>query len=45
MERMADDLRMQVFNGNGSQDPEQHMFVCEAIWTAKYIQDRAVQIT
>jgi len=29
--RMADDIRMPTFSGNGSQDPEQHMFVCEAI--------------
>lgn len=33
--RMVDDLRMHVFNGNGSQDPEQHIFFCEAIWIEK----------
>jgi len=42
---MADELRMTMFNGNGSQDPEQHMFVCEAVWIAKKIQDQDVQIT
>jgi len=42
--RMVDGLRMPMFNGNGSQDPEQHMFVCEAIWTAKQIQDQNAQI-
>jgi len=37
--RMADDLRILIFNGNGSQDPKQHIFVCEAIWTAKKLHD------
>jgi len=33
-----------MFNGNGSEDPEQHMSVCEAIWTAKQIQYQNAQI-
>ena len=33
--RMADDIKMPAFSGNGLQDPEQHMFLCEAIWTVK----------
>lgn len=37
--RMAYDLRMPLFNGNGSQDPEQHIFVCESIWTVKQLHD------
>lgn len=41
---MVDELRMPVFNGNGSQDREQHMFVCEAIWTAKQVHDQNAQI-
>jgi hypothetical protein len=32
-------LRMLVFHGAGSEDPEQHLFVCEAIWTVKNVQD------
>jgi len=40
MRRMVDDLRMHVFNGNGWQDPEHHMFFCEAIWIAKKIQNQ-----
>lgn len=42
--RLSDDLRMPVFNGNRSQDPEQHMFVCETIWIVKQIQDQDAQI-
>lgn len=38
--RMVDDLRILFFNGNGLQDPEQHMFVFEAIWAAKQLQDQ-----
>jgi len=42
--RMEDDLRVHVFNRNGSQYPEQHMFVCEAIWIAKKMQDQDAHI-
>jgi hypothetical protein len=30
---------MHVFHGAGTEDPEQHLFVCEAIWTVKNVQD------
>ena len=42
---MADDIRMPAFSGNGLQDTKQHMFVCEAIWTMKQINDPNVCIT
>jgi hypothetical protein len=32
-------LRMPEFHGVGSEDPEQHIFVCETIWTVKNVQD------
>lgn len=41
---MVDELRMPIFNGNRSQDPEQHMFVCEVIWIVKQILDQDTQI-
>lgn len=44
MRRMEDDLRILVFHGNGTQDPKQHLFVCEAIWTAKQIQYQDAKI-
>jgi hypothetical protein len=28
----------------GSEDPEQHLFVCEIVWAAKNIQDDVVKI-
>jgi hypothetical protein len=38
-------LRMHVFHGAGTKDPEQHLFVCEAIWTMKNVQDDDAKIT
>jgi hypothetical protein len=37
-------LRLPEFQGVGSEDPEQHLFVCETIWAAKNVQDEAVNI-
>jgi hypothetical protein len=34
-------LRLPEFKGVGSEDPEQHLFVCETVWAAKNIQDDA----
>jgi len=41
---MGDMLRMPVFHGDGSEDPEQQLFVCKAIWATKQVQDEASQI-
>ena len=37
--RMGDDMKLPTFKGTGAEDPEQHWFLCEAIWTIKQIQD------
>jgi hypothetical protein len=37
-------LRMPEFQGVGSEDPEQHLFVCETIWVVKNVQDEATNI-
>jgi hypothetical protein len=37
-------LRMLVFHGAGTEDPEQHLFICETIWTVKNVQDDDVNI-
>ena len=29
----GNDIKFPKFNGNGLEDPEQHWFVCEAVWT------------
>jgi hypothetical protein len=35
---------MHVFHGAGTKDPEQHLFVYEAIWNVKNIQDDDAKI-
>ena len=41
---MADDIRLPVFRGTGLEDPEQHWFVCEAVWNIKQVTDDAIKI-
>jgi hypothetical protein len=40
---MADEMRLPIFKGDGSQDPDQHWFLCEAIWNIKSITDEAIK--
>ena len=40
MAHMNDDIKLPVFKGTGSEDPEQFWFLCEAVWTAKNIMDQ-----
>ena len=40
MAHMNDDIKLHVFKGTGSEDPEQFWFLCEAVWTAKSITDQ-----
>ena len=42
--RMGDDMKLPIFKGTGSEDPEQHWFLCEAIRTIKQIQDDNVKL-
>ena len=37
---MTDDIKLRVFKGTGSEDPEKFWFLCEAVWTAKNIMDQ-----
>ena len=37
--RMGDDMKLPIFKGTGAEDPEQHWFLCEAMWTIKAIND------
>jgi hypothetical protein len=37
-------LRLPEFQGVGSEDPEQHLLVCETIWVMKNVQDDVVNI-
>jgi hypothetical protein len=40
---MADEMRLPIFRGDGSEDPDQHWFLCEAVWNIKNITDEAVK--
>ena len=36
---MSDDIKLPIFWGTGTKDPNQHFFLCEAIWSIKQVQD------
>jgi hypothetical protein len=40
---MADEMRLPIFRGDGSEDPDHHCFLCEAIWNIKNVIDEAVK--
>ena len=39
MAHVHDDIKLPLFKGTGSKDPEQFWFLSEAVWTAKNITD------
>jgi hypothetical protein len=40
---MADEIRLPIFRGDGSEDLDQHWFLCEAIWSIKQVTDEVVK--
>jgi hypothetical protein len=42
---MVDEMRLPIFRGDGFEDPDQHWFLCEAVWNIKSITDEAVKRT
>jgi hypothetical protein len=42
---MADEMRLPISRGYGSEDPDQHWFLCEAVWNIKNVTDEAVKRT
>jgi len=40
---MADEMRLPTFIGDGSEDPNQHWFLCEVVWSIKNVTDEAVK--
>jgi hypothetical protein len=44
MEGLDNTLTLFEFHGVGSEDPEQHLFVCQTIWAAKNVQYEATKI-
>ena len=43
MAQMIGDIKLPVFKGTGSEDPEQFWFLCEAVWTTKNIMDQDIR--
>ena len=43
MAHLADDIKLPIFKGTGSEDPEQFWFLCEAVWNVKKITDPDVR--
>jgi hypothetical protein len=41
---MAGEMRLPIFRGYGSEDPDQHWFLYEAIWMTKNITNEVVKI-
>ena len=39
----GNDIKLQIFNGNGLEDPEQHWFLCEAVWKVRQVQDESIK--
>jgi hypothetical protein len=42
---MENEMRLPIFGGDGSEDSDQHWFLCEAIWNIKNVTDEAVKRT
>jgi hypothetical protein len=40
---MEDEMRLPIFRGDGSEDPDQHWFLCEAVWSIKQVTDEVVK--
>ena len=40
---LGDDLKLPLFQGNGTEDLEQYWFLYEAIWTIKQVQDEDIK--
>jgi hypothetical protein len=42
---MVDEMRLPIFRGDGSEDPDNHWFLCEVVWNIKSITDEAIKRT
>jgi hypothetical protein len=40
---MEYEMRLATFRGDGSEDPDQNWFLCEAIWSINNITNEAVK--
>jgi len=40
---MAYEMRLPIFRGDGYEDPEQHWFLCEVVWSIKKVTDELLR--
>ena len=40
---MEDEMRLPIFKGDGPEDPDQHWFLCEVVWSIKNVTDEAIK--
>jgi hypothetical protein len=40
---MEDEMRLSIFRGDGSEDHDQHWFLCEAVWNIKNVTNEVVK--
>jgi hypothetical protein len=40
---MEDEMRLPIFRGDGSEDLDQHWFLCKAVWSIKQVTDETVK--
>ena len=36
-------IKLPIFNGNGLEDANQHLFLCDTVWTVQQIQDENIK--
>ena len=36
-------IKLPIFNGNRLEDPEQHWYLCDIVWTVRKIQDENIK--
>ena len=39
----GNDIKLEIFNGNGLEDPEQHWSLYEVVWIVQKVQDEAIK--
>ena len=39
----GDEMKLPIFNGNGTDDPEKYWFLCEVIWMSRQTVDDDVK--
>jgi hypothetical protein len=42
---MENEMRLPIFRGDGSKDPDQHWFLCESVWSINQVTDEVVNRT